>query len=398
MPLQLTTAFHKIKALKKKIRIIQGGQGASKTYSILQLFLLNTLKEKITPDIYTIVTETYPQLRDGAIADMKNICRDMGLDFDQFYIKSESNFNIYGDQIQFRHLDNKDFHKAKGARRSYLFINEANRTSYTSIEQMLVRTNKGVFIDYNPDKEFWAHDMMKTGRNDIDFITLTYLDNECISEGEKQEIEMRKAEAEKPDASAAIKLWWQVYGLGQVGVYSERQIYSYQFTDEIPATAKRLPSGEDYGFSPDPTTHIDLWLDGINLYADEVFTECNLEPVKLPGLEKYAVVDKLDEIKHLKGWLIIGDSEAARTIQDIQKHGYNIRGVKKNIAVIEGIKLVRSYNLFITKRSTGIKKACESWFFKVDDNGKIIHEPDGHEPDQLAAIRYVMMMKGKLWN
>jgi phage terminase large subunit len=192
------------------------------------------------------------------------------------------------------------------------------------------------------------------------------------------------------------KEWFRVYGLGQTGFYSDRQIYTYNFAD-IPADAKRIASGMDFGLSPDPTCLVDLYIKGADLYADERFQENNLMPEKIQGAERMAVVDKMEEIGFKKGWRIWGDSANKVNIIDLRKPGYNIFPVKKYTgSVIEGIKKVRSYNLYLTPRSTNIKKACESWFFKVDHNGKIIPEPNGHEPDTLAAIRYSVMMSGRV--
>ena len=134
---------------------------------------------------------------------------------------------------------------------------------------------------------------------------------------------------------------------------------------------------------------IDLWIDKSNLYAKEVFCENNLLPVKYKGAERQAVVDKLIEVNHKKGWLIIVDSANRNVIVDLRKHGFHAKGASKpRNSVMDGITKIRSYNLHIVRGSTNLIKACENFFFKVDENGKIIPEIDGHEPDELAAMRY----------
>ena len=378
MSVKLTTAYWRIKDLEKKIKVIQGGQGASKTYSILILILERVIKQEVKK--VTIVTATYPLLKDGVIADMKAICEEAGIDFENNFNKSDKNLQLYGCEIQFRNVDNKDFHKTKGVRRDILFINEANRTNWAVIDQLLTRS-KETYIDFNPDSEFWVHEHI-LHREDCDFIILTYKDNEMLSEEERKEIESRKNNLQ----------WWRVYGLGELGVYSDRQIYSFEIVDEIPNTAKRINSGMDFGVSPDPTVLIDCFIEGANLYCDEIFSENNLLPEKLKGAERMSIVDKLDEVEHTKGYKIIADSAGKTEILDLKKHGYNVKGVKKTTgSVILGINKVRGYNLFITKRSLNLKKGAENWHFKVDHNGKIVPEPDGHEPDGWAAVRYVIM-------
>lgn len=391
--IELTTAYHKINKLTDKYRVVQGGQGAGKTYSILAKLFYVAYGDK---NKITIVTDTYPSLRDGVISDMKTICATAGFDWENNYHKSEKNLRFdNGSEIQFRNTDANNFQQLKGVRRDYLFINEANKTSFLTIDQMLSRTNKAIYIDYNPDAEFWAHERI-LNRDDAETLILTYIDNEKIGEGEKKEIELRIDESKKPDATDEIKQWVQVYAHGQLGTFSNRRIYSYQFCDKIPKTAKRIPSGMDFGVSPDPTIKIDCFVDGVNLYIDEVFCENNLMPEKIQGAERLSVVDKLIEVKHPKGQLIIGDSAAGTTLRDMRKHGYNVAGVKKTTgSQITGIRDVRGFNLFITRRSVNMKKGLENWFFKVDTNGKIIPEPDGHEPDGLAALRYIVMTKSR---
>jgi phage terminase large subunit len=249
------------------------------------------------------------------------------------------------------------------------------------------RTHGDIYIDYNPDNEFWAHTEVPKLKDDkgnslSEQIIVTYLDNEMCPQSEVDFILSRKDNLE----------WFKVYGLGQTGYYSERRIYKYQFCNEIPATAMRIPSGMDFGVSPDPTVLIDVWKKDNCLYIDEVFSMNNLMPEKIQGAERMAIVDQLAFIKHSKGHLIIADSAGKTEINDMRKYGYEVRGVKKNPgSILNGINKTRGYDLFLTPRSVNLKKSIESFFWKVDINGKIIPEPDGHEPDGLAALRYVVI-------
>lgn len=391
MSVKLTTAYHKIKALHKRFRIVKGGMSSSKTYSILTLlFEIALTKPKTT---ITILTSTYPLLKDGVITDMSNIFDAAGISFSKWYNKSDKDLNIpNGSIIQFRNLDAIDQHKGKGSRRDYLFCNEVNRLSWLTLDPYIVRTDKAIIFDYNHTAHFFVDDLfIDTVRDDVDYITLTYKDNELIPAGELETIESRIAASKLPGAAASLIQWVNVFAYGMKGQLTERQIYNYNLCDEIPTTAKKINAGMDFGSSPDPTILVDLYIDGADLYADEVFCENNLLPEKIQGAERMSVVDKCNEVGYNKGQLIIGDTSGKVTILDMRKHGYNISAVKKNIPVIEGIQKVRSYNLFITKRSANIKKGIENWYWKVDSNGKIIPEPDKHEPDGLAAIRYGIM-------
>ena len=120
------------------------------------------------------------------------------------------------------------FGKAHGPRRDVLFINEANNIPYDIADQLITRTRKIVWLDWNPSEEFWFYTDMLPNRNDIDFITLTYKDNEALDEISIQEIESHKNN----------KQWWTVYGLGQLGEITTRIYTGWALIDEIPHEAR----------------------------------------------------------------------------------------------------------------------------------------------------------------
>jgi phage terminase large subunit len=60
-----------------------------------------------------------------------------------------------GSIVEFFAADNAG--KALGSARDYLFINECNNVNYEIAFQLIARTNKRTFLDFNPVSEFWAH-------------------------------------------------------------------------------------------------------------------------------------------------------------------------------------------------------------------------------------------------
>jgi len=377
------STYHKIKAIKAKIKVIQGGQGAAKNVSIAQILIEKANEKK---RLITVMTDTYDNLKDGAIEDFKNQFYESNLDWEGSFNKTDKDLKISQSVIQFRYISDTKKSAGKSKRRDILYINEGNKIGWEIASTYIGRTHEDVYIDYNPDFEFWAHTQIpklkdKEGNSISEQIIVTYIDNEMCPQSEIDFIESRKDNIE----------WFRVYGLGQTGFYSERQIYKYKFCDKIPDTAMRIPSGMDFGVSPDPTILIDVWNKDNNLYVDEVFCLNNLMPEKIKGAERMAIVDQMNLEKRNKGQLIIADSAGRTEIDDLKKYGYNIRGVKKKPGgQILGINKVRGYNIYLTERSINVKKGIESWFFKVDRNGEIIPEPEGHEPDGLAALRYVV--------
>lgn len=211
--MKLTKVFAKnIKAYNEGRRIIinQGGTSSSKTYSVLQLLFLVISTHKNL--IISVVSQTIPHLKLGAIRDFKNIVTDAGLNFEHYFNKSDFTFFFNNSIIEFFSVDN--IGKVHGSRRDILFVNECNFVPYEIFEQLEVRTKKTIFLDYNPVAPFWVQYELAESNDNI-LIKSTYLDNlNNLPPAIVQSIEAKKDK----------KNWWQVYGLGEIG-FSEDLIF-----------------------------------------------------------------------------------------------------------------------------------------------------------------------------
>ena len=150
-----TTATKKIASLTKRIRIIQGGTSASKTISIL-IYLIAKAQTDTTPTLTSVVSESHPHLKRGAIRDFLNIMKEHHYFVDSQWNMSNSTYTFEtGSTIEFFSADQPD--KLRGARRQRLFINECNNVRFDAFEQLEVRTTEFIFLDYNPTTEFWVY-------------------------------------------------------------------------------------------------------------------------------------------------------------------------------------------------------------------------------------------------
>ena len=112
-----TSTYYKIRDIKAKIKVVQGGQGAGKNISIAQILLEDCQRDK---DITTVMSNTYDNLKDGAIADFKFLYDEMGLDWDRDYNKTEHNLFHCGGVIQFRYISDIRRQAGKSKRRNKL--------------------------------------------------------------------------------------------------------------------------------------------------------------------------------------------------------------------------------------------------------------------------------------
>src|SRR3990167_2672655 len=369
-----TTALQKLLKLKKRIRAVGGGTGASKTIGILQILIDKSQSDSV-PKKTSVVSKTFPHLEKGAIADFKNIMeqhryfkRDLWNETKHFYTFET------GSVMEFFSAD--EWEKIKGPRRDRLFINEASRITYQEFEQLEVRTNEEIWMDWNPDVEFWFYDkvLRSTDYKDaVDFITLTYLDNEGLPQNIKESIERRRNN----------KSWWQVYGLGQLGEVESMIYKGWKQIDEIPHEARLWRRGLDFGYTNDPTVIEDIYeYDGGFILDESLYQK---------GLSNKAIFDKVSNMPEPQT-LIIADSAEPKSIDELSALGLNIIGATKGQgSVYQGIQFVQAQKISITERSVRTIKAYKNYIFATDRDGKILNVPDdsNHEwSNPMDSTRY----------
>ena len=222
----------------KRLIANRGGTRSGKTYSIV--CLLVTLASYGKPRTIDIVSESLPHLKRGVLNDIEDILNANKYVEDVNYTLNRSD-HIYtftkGSSIRIFSAD--DWGKVKGSRRDILFINECNRIPYEVYRQLAVRTTETIFMDWNPDAEFWYEiNGLKDKESTVE-IHSTYLDNPYLSPQQIEEIESNKGDA----------AWWKVYGLGEVGRPQGVIFDRWETVDEVPEGARLVGFGLDFGFS-----------------------------------------------------------------------------------------------------------------------------------------------------
>ena len=359
-----TQATKKLLNLKKRIRGVSGGTSASKTISIL--LILIDYAQRNNKRVISIVSESMPHLRKGAMRDFLNIMQTHLYFRDNRWNKTSSTYTFEtGSVIEFFSVES--WERVKGARRDVLFVNEANHIDYNSYTQMEVRTKEVIWLDWNPENEFWWYTEVQN-RQDVDFITLTYKDNEACP------VEIVKAiEARKDN-----KNWWKVYGLGELGEVESRIFTGWQIIDEIPHEARLERYGLDFGYSNDPTAIVAIhYLDG-GYVLDEV-----LYRLRMANRE---IADLLSTLPHS---LVVADSAEPKSIDEIKTHGINIvPATKGQGSVLQGIQYVQDQRISVTKQSVNLIKEYRNYLWQTDKDGKIINEPQEFMNHCMDAVRY----------
>lgn len=271
-----------------------------------------------------------------------------------------------GSQIEFFSADQPD--KVRGPRRDRLFMNEVNNLPYITFDQLEVRTNEFVYLDWNPTTEFWYYTDVEGKRDDVDHIIVTYKDNEAIDPRVKKSIEQRRHN----------KSWWRVYGLGQLGEIESRIYTGWQIIDEVPEEARLEKYGLDFGYTNDPTAIDALYKWNNGVVIDEIAYQ--------KGLSNKEIADIL---KRQTPALVVADSAEPKSIDEIKSYGIKIiPSVKGPGSVLQGIQYVQGLTIYITKRSVNTIKEYRNYIWMTDKAGKIINEPDHLYSHSMDAIRY----------
>lgn len=363
---QKTSAYKKIKNLKKRIKAIPGGSSASKTVSIL-MYLIALAQSDKEKTLTSVCSESIPHLKRGAIRDFRNIMETHKYWNDKLWNQTDSIYTFEtGSQIEFFSTDNGD--KLRGARRDRLFINEANNVTFEAFEQLEIRTKDFVFLDWNPSNEFWYYTELKGKRDDVEEITLTYLDNEALDKKIVEALEQRKDR----------KGWWQVYGLGQLGEVEGKIYKNWQIIDEIPHEARLERYGLDFGYSNDPTAIVAIYYYNGGYILDEITFQ--------KGLSNKQIADIL---KNHDTALVIADSAEPKSIDEIGSYGISIVGaVKGKDSIVHGISTVQAQRVSMTQRSVNVIKEYRNYLWLTDKNGKVLNEPESGFDHSMDAIRY----------
>ena len=368
--LQKTTAQTKIKALRKRIRIVQGGTSSSKTFTILPLLIQYAIQ---TPNSeISVVAESIPHLKRGALKDFIKIMEWTNNFNANNFNKSNLTYKFSnGSYIEFFSADQPD--KLRGARRDVLFINECNNVSFESYQQLAIRTKKFIYLDYNPTNEFWVHTEL-INDNNSDFIILTYKDNEALDPAIVKEIEKAKVKAE---TSSYWENWWKVYGLGQIGTLEGVIFNNWQTIDVLPNDARLLGYGVDFGYSNDPTAIVEVYKWNDKRIVNEICYQKELSNSQIA---------KLITTKNIA----YCDSAEPKSIAELVSYGVNATAVRKGTDSINfGIQVMQEQEYLITKQSTNLINELRKYAWDKDKKtGATLNKPIDMFNHAIDAFRY----------
>jgi len=385
----LIKIHHKYNILGSDSRyfIISGGRGSGKSYSVNSFLLLLTYevghiilftRYTLTSAHISIIPEFIDKIETG------NLHAD-------FHITKDEIVNLKtGSKIIFRGIKTSSGTQTANlksiANVTTWVLDEAeelvdedifdkidlsirHQTKQNRVILILNPTTKEHFI-YN---KFFQSKGVDAGSNlingDTSYIHTTYNDNlENLSESFLNQIQLTKQNNPKKYQHVILGGWLDK---------AEGVVFTNWSFGEFNPDNLQTSFGQDFGFSIDPTTLIEVAIDKSKkkIYLFEHLYKPKLTTSEISQINKRVCGDRL----------IIADSAEPRLIAEMQNNGCNIKATEKGAGSISaGLALMQDYELVVEPNSINIAKELNNYIYSDKKSGLVI-DNFNHAID---AIRY----------
>ena len=356
----------------KDLTVNRGGTSSGKTYSIMQVLIVNAWKNPNT--ITTVVGQDIPNLKKGAIRDVLMIIStsDWCKNIIKFYNKSERIIHFYnGSVIEFNSYD--DEQDAKNGKRDYAFFNEVNGISFGIFEAIYVRTKTHTWVDFNPSGEFWLKEKEYERRDNVRTLKSTYDTNPFLDQSIINKILSYKPTPENIEQGTADEYRWKVYGKGEYAPLEGAILKRWKrgkFNDSL-----QYVFGLDWGWT-DPFTLTKIAVDKKKkiLYVKQIAYASNLSmPNILSIIESNCKTDDL----------IVCDSSEPLNIDQLRQANYNaVKAYKRPGIVAQRLRWLQEY-LIIVDDSPDIEKELNSYVWS-NKRAELPVDRDNHSIDGIG--------------
>lgn len=347
-----------------KIIILRGGSRSSKSYTTLMFCLVKALS---IPNItISVVRKTLPSVKKTVLRDFITILKNLNIYNDRLFNKSDLIYEFEnGSIIEFFSVS--DEQRIRGSKRNILFCDEGNELTFDEFTQLNIRCSDKSIIAFNPSFNpslHWIYNNVSLRKDTKEFIS-TYKDNPFIEQSIINEIESLKL------TSPSL---YNIYAKGEFG-HTEGLVFdNFNIIDELPEEAKLLSLGMDFGFSSDPTSIVGLFKYNNDIIIHELLYKTGL-------LNRDIANEILNIYKEYGTSIVVADSAEPKSIKELSLvKGINIiASVKGPDSIKQGIDLMKSYKIYLTKKSFNLINEFNNYVWKKDKSGNVLNIPTGKD-------------------
>lgn len=354
----------------KRYIFLRGSSRSGKSYTALQHIIITCLTNP--NKIVTIARETQVSIKNTILVDFKDIMESIGRWDESRFNKVEMVYKFPNKSIiRFIGLDDTTG-KLRGLKSHIVMVDEVNTVSFESFVQLDIRTEEYIICAYNPEitEDWWGLEY-ESKDNGI-MIHTTWRDNPFLDKRIIQSIQELKHL--DPDL-------YQIYSEGKIVPPREKIFVNYEKYDELPKNVKESYIGLDWGYSTDPCAVVQVWITEKEIYCKELLYQA--------GTTNQDLIFLLNDLID-KNMMIICDSSEPKSIQDLRRAGFDIRGVKKGSgSVLYGIQKMKQKKIYIHEESFNLYREFTELKFKRDRSGRVTNQPVGDD-HLIDSVRYVV--------
>jgi len=375
MKIQATELFLKIREAKENKRYIflRGSSRSGKSIAAVQTLIVEALTR---PNIsITIARATQVSIKNTILIDFKEVLEQMGIYHNGTLNKVDLTYTFEnGSIVRFIGLDDTTG-KLRGLKSTLAMVDEINTIDRNSFVQLDIRCEEYIIGAYNPEVEedWWGFDYEK--RKNAELIVSTFKQNPFLEESIRQSI----MDLKNTDYDLYL-----IYAEGKIVPPREKIFVQPDTYTEEPKNVKATYVGIDWGFGSDACGVVMVKVVGDkDIYVEQIIYE--------QGLTNEDLIYLLRENDIDRNYEIVADSSEPKSIEQLRRAGFRIRGVKKGDgSVLFGLQKMRTFKIFIKDTSTDLITEFKNYKFKRDRSGRLTNVPQGQD-HLLDALRYVVM-------
>jgi PBSX family phage terminase large subunit len=297
---------------------------------------------------------------------------------------------VNGSEVWVDGLDDKDrVDKILGREYATIYFNEVSQLPYDTITTVLTRLSQHIegcramaYYDCNPGgRTHWAYQIFIQGQlptgepagDGFAYLRLNPQDNkDNLAEGFIENILEKLPEHKR-----------QRFLHGEWMDPEGTVFQNWEVVEEVPEEARlhsRRTYGLDFGFSVDPAVIVDIYVNGDDVWLDELLYE--------PGLTNQDLGARMRDLLE-PGPPIFADSAEPKSIEELYRQGFNVDAAPKGPdSVRAGIDWLLSKRLHLTQKSVNIQAEFQNYSWRTDKTGRMTPEPVDDWNHAIDAIRY----------
>ncbi|MEI6696895.1 MAG: PBSX family phage terminase large subunit [Bacteroidota bacterium] len=382
---------------KKRYILIYGGRDSAKSYFAAQKVIIDTMSKKYSR--YILLRKIYADIKDSQFLTIKDIIFSYGLN-DLFTIIENPlkiTFKANGNTILARGLD-KDYKMKSIKDPTGIWYEEMNEIGFNDFLKSTSSLRGGIIQEigtFNPEmedswitkfffppKESYEKESgdfveVESTRKDTRILHSTYKNNDFAT---NQSIELLES------FKNIDYHYYRIYTLGLWGGALEGLVYNNWDVVDVFPNEEYIFYGLDFGYSNDESGMIKVCFRGDDLFVEEILYQKGLTNQDLAGIFRSRGITK--------NQIILADSAEPKSIQELFREGFTIRGaIKGPDSIRNGIDILKRYRIHVVKGSINLINEFKTYSWAMDREGKSLNVPIDKLNHLLDPLRYVAMYK-----